>query len=319
MVQPNTPNPLVSVAIPTYNNAGLIGETINSVRAQTYRNLEIIVVDDGSTDETAKVVKQLIDQDSRIIYKKIENSLSPTARNTGFLLAKGEFLACVDSDDLWPVDRIEKQLKVLEHKPDAIVLGAVQRFTFSEQGERQEGSISYLPEQKRDYIDALLNMNNNQMVNMNTFMAKRTIMWKDGLWDPSVITGHDWEVWIRLARKYEFIHLPDVLQYYRKHSGSTTVKNKCYKALKYQLMVVDRHSPAGILNIWKRLNYRGLRYQGYIGDFIYEGEYWSALKLWCRAALFSNTAFSRAGLAKLLELAAQGARSFLARSAPRDV
>ncbi|WP_341936699.1 glycosyltransferase family 2 protein [Marinimicrobium sp. C2-29] len=301
-------NPLVSVIMPTYNNAELIGETIDSVRAQTYQNLEIIVVDDGSTDNTEEVIKELMQTDTRVHYKKIANSYSPTARNIGFKMAHGDYVASIDSDDLWPATKIEMQLEALNNNPDAVVVGCVQRFTEDSEGNKEFGTISCPPSQAGDYVHNLLSMDHQQMVNLNTLFAKRSTICADGLWDPEVWTAHDWEVWIRLAKKYPFIHTNEVLQHYRKHHSSVTGQHKWKTALKYQLLVVDRHSPNGVKNLWKKLSYRRLRYHSYISILLYDNRVGAATKLWFRSTFRSNMLVSLSGTKLLVEIAAKAVR-----------
>ena len=95
-------NPTVSVIIPTYNRAHLVGRAIKSVLNQTYRDFEIIVVDDGSTDNTKDIIKEFQKKDKRIKYIPYEkNKGGSAARNTGIKAAKGEYIAFLDSDDEW--------------------------------------------------------------------------------------------------------------------------------------------------------------------------------------------------------------------------
>ena len=102
-------DPLVSVIIPTYNRAGVIKETINSIINQTYSNFEIIIVDDGSTDNTGDIIKTF--QDDRIKYYWKKNTGLPSkARNVGLKHVNGEFIAFLDSDDIWLPKKIETQL-----------------------------------------------------------------------------------------------------------------------------------------------------------------------------------------------------------------
>lgn len=103
---------LVSVIIPTYNRAHLIKRSAQSVLNQTYSNLELIIVDDGSTDNTEEVVKSI--DDNRVIYIKQPNQGACAARNNGIDHARGEFIAFQDSDDVWHYDKLEKQIKCLK-------------------------------------------------------------------------------------------------------------------------------------------------------------------------------------------------------------
>jgi len=108
--------PLVSIIIPTYNRAHLIGETLDSVLAQTYTHWECIVVDDGSSDSTSEILETYCKQDSRFQYhhRPIDKPKGANAcRNYGFELSKGEYINWLDSDDLVSHNKIEEQLKIL--------------------------------------------------------------------------------------------------------------------------------------------------------------------------------------------------------------
>lgn len=106
-------NPKVSVIIPTYNRAHLIGRAIKSVLNQTYKDFEIIIVDDGSTDKTEEVVKDFKDERVRYIRRE-KNKGGSAARNTGIKAARGEYIAFQDSDDEWLPEKLEKQMKAFE-------------------------------------------------------------------------------------------------------------------------------------------------------------------------------------------------------------
>ena len=108
-------NPTVSIIIPTYNRAHLIGRAIQSVLNQTYQNFEIIVVDDGSTDNTEEMIKEFQKHDKRIKYIRHEkNRGGAAARNTGIKVARGEYIAFQDSDDEWLPEKLEKQMDVFQ-------------------------------------------------------------------------------------------------------------------------------------------------------------------------------------------------------------
>lgn len=105
--------PLVSVVMPSYNSEKYIPEAIHSVIAQTYENWELLIIDDGSTDSTANIVKQFSDIDSRItLYSNSKNMGVALTRNKGMDLAKGSWIALLDSDDVWHKDKLEKQLEL---------------------------------------------------------------------------------------------------------------------------------------------------------------------------------------------------------------
>ena len=105
-------NPKVSVVIPTYNRAAKVQDAIESVLAQTFSDLEVIVVDDGSSDDTGKVLSEAFGD--RIRYYAQANQGASVARNKGIAEARGEWIAFLDSDDLWEKDKLEWQFKALE-------------------------------------------------------------------------------------------------------------------------------------------------------------------------------------------------------------
>ena len=110
---------LISVIIPTYNRAHVIKRSVQSVLNQTYKNLELIIVDDGSTDNTKEIIDSI--NDKRIVYVKQENQGASAARNKGIDLAKGKYIAFQDSDDVWHLDKLEKQINALKQNNADVV------------------------------------------------------------------------------------------------------------------------------------------------------------------------------------------------------
>jgi glycosyltransferase involved in cell wall biosynthesis len=113
---------LVSVIIPAYNEAATVERTISSVLNQTYSDLEVLVVDDGSTDQTAALVQSMVDVDHRIRLLQKPNGGLASARNNGIAHAGGEFIAPIDADDLWHPEKIRKQMAVMRDRGDRIGL-----------------------------------------------------------------------------------------------------------------------------------------------------------------------------------------------------
>lgn len=114
----NNISPMISIVLPTYNRAGLILETIASVQQQTYSNWELLVIDEGSLDNTEELVRQI--KDERIFFFKLPVRANITAtRGEGVLKAKGDFIAFIDSDDLWDSTKLEKQIAAFDQYPDA--------------------------------------------------------------------------------------------------------------------------------------------------------------------------------------------------------
>lgn len=112
-------NPLISIIVPVYNTEQFIAETIESVIEQSYSNWELWLIDDGSTDNSAKVIKSIAEKDNRINYVHKENGGQASARNLGIKKANGEYIAFLDSDDLWLKDKLEEQIEILNRlNPD---------------------------------------------------------------------------------------------------------------------------------------------------------------------------------------------------------
>lgn len=111
---------MISVIIPSYNRAHLIQKSVASVLQQTYRDLEVIVVDDGSSDNTAEVIGAM--NDERVVYQYQKNQGACVARNLGIAVAKGEYIAFQDSDDEWLPDKLEKQKAILDNHPDVDIV-----------------------------------------------------------------------------------------------------------------------------------------------------------------------------------------------------
>ncbi|MCG9479561.1 MAG: glycosyltransferase [Actinomycetia bacterium] len=211
-------SPKVSVIIPTYNRASLIPRAIESVLAQNYNGIEIIIVDDGSTDNTKEVINKLKDKKIKYIQHK-ENMGGAAARNTGIKMAKAEYIAFLDSDDEWFPKKLETQIKVFNDMNDdtGVVYSAFWKI--------HEGCKSYKPnkiiKKKEGWIhEELLNGN---FVTLQAALLKKDCFSKAGLFDVSIQRLHDWELWLRISRyfKFKFIDEPLVNVYYTPISIST--------------------------------------------------------------------------------------------------
>lgn len=136
------PQPLVSVVIPTFNRARYVCEAVESVLAQTHPAIQLIVVDDGSTDDTARA---LLEFAGRIAYLKQENRGIGAARNAGIAVARGDFFAFLDDDDLWMPDKLERQLAVFQNTPDTdAVYGCAEQFLSPELDEAARARLRHL-------------------------------------------------------------------------------------------------------------------------------------------------------------------------------
>jgi len=207
------PNPKVSVVIPCYNGQRFIKESIESVISQTYRELEIIVVDDGSTDQTAKIVVSI--GDSRIKCLYTENKGVSSARNYGIKNSSGEFIALLDYDDLWLPGKIEEQVREIERSPDIALVYSL-FYVIDSLGKTivQSSMVN-----SKDILEDLLVIGN--VIGPPSGTLIRNKIFNDiGGFDPKISTAADWDLWIRIAFGYRVVLLPEYLFKYRVHGNN---------------------------------------------------------------------------------------------------
>jgi glycosyltransferase involved in cell wall biosynthesis len=245
----------VSIVIPTYNRADFLGEAIESALSQEYGDIEIIVVDDGSTDETASVVRSY---DKLVKYVYQGNSGLSAARNTGVHCSSGEFLVFLDSDDLLLPKKLEIQATFLrEHADVAVVYG--NGYVMDEHGRLGplEPYVVPFPPLDRSSFGALLLEQN--LFAVHAAMVRRGALPDDWPFDESLCAFEDWDLWLRLVLQgATFAYLDEKVAVYRRHPGNMDSHElEVFKepARRIVLKVVggdlDRHLPMSI-----RQNYR---------------------------------------------------------------
>ncbi len=198
--------------MPTYNQGNYLGEAIDSVLKQTWTDFELIIVNDGSTDETFNLLHDYSNRypEIRVIHQ--ENRKLPGALNTGFQAARGEFLTWTSSDNRMLPQMIETLLASLLKRPDA---GMV----FSDWNLIQEDGKYFGQVQTFDFNRYLLMRLN--YINVS-FLYRRVCQETIGLYDPSFIYVEDWEYWLRLSNHFRVLRIPVCLYEFRIHSGSLT-------------------------------------------------------------------------------------------------
>jgi glycosyltransferase involved in cell wall biosynthesis len=207
--------PLISVVIATYNRAEYLPGTLRSVFAQTVRDLEVIVIDDGSTDSTQQV---LADFGDRITYRYQSNKERGAARNHGLAIASGRYVAFLDSDDLWLPNKLEAELARLEANPSsglaysrAAYIGEDGRYLGPMRGVAVEG----------DVLPALVRVGNIVPFGAHLLHRERFEAVGGFREDRSLAGSEDWEAWVRFAFRYPFVHAPNLGLFYRIHKGGT--------------------------------------------------------------------------------------------------
>lgn len=221
---------LVSIITPVYNAERFIKETIESVQSQTYKNWEMILIDDCSIDSSAEIIKDFIKFDNRIIYVKLEqNGGAAVARNVGLDLAKGRYIAFLDSDDMWKEEKLEKQIYFMKKNKYG--------FTFTSYEIMYEnGSVASkvvnVPK-KIDYNGLL----KNTIIGCLTVVIDRELIGDFRM--PLIRKGQDTATWLSILKKYEYAYaINETLAYYRVVKGS--VSSNKIEALK-RTWYVYRH------------------------------------------------------------------------------
>jgi glycosyltransferase involved in cell wall biosynthesis len=226
--------PVVSVVIPTYCHRDTIGETLDSVFAQTFRDFEVVVVDDGSPDGTGELLRPLVEQ-GRIRYVRQENAGAGRARNRGLHEARGEFIAFLDADDLWPTDKLEWQVEVLRARPEAVLVYGAERHLHPD-GRLVRRTSSEPPPDGDAYAKFRLR---NWITSPGQTLIRADALRAIGGFDTAIWGSEDWDLYIRLARRGPFVFRPVVALDYRLHAGNST-KQAIRHALNH-FAVVRRH------------------------------------------------------------------------------
>jgi|GEM_PF-457222 len=210
-------NPLVSVIIPTYNYGYYIEGTIQSVLSQTFSDFEVIVVDDGSTDNTGEIVRQFGD---KVQYIRQDNGGPNMARNTGIKAARGQYIAFLDADDKWLPEKLERQMPLIQRDPKiGLVYSRVYKFD-------QSGVIfGHYPLGPCYRGKVMRQLYMRQVITMSSALMKREVFKRVGLFDEKVTGPDDWDMWLRIAACYEFDFVPQPLALYRIHNSWARTKN----------------------------------------------------------------------------------------------
>ncbi|MBD1863681.1 MULTISPECIES: glycosyltransferase [Trichocoleus] len=205
--------PLVSVIIPAFNSEKTIRETIDSVLHQTLSNVEIIVINDGSQDSTLEVAASI--SDVRLKIFSYNNAGVSASRNRGLIHASGDYIAFLDADDLWTLDKLQTQLEALQSHPKAVVAYSWTDW-IDESGQflRHGGHITENGDVHkqlllRDFIES----------GSNPLILKQALI-EVGGFNETLSAAADWDMWLRLAARYEFVAVPSAQVLYRVSSQS---------------------------------------------------------------------------------------------------
>ena len=208
---------LVSVVIPCYNQAHFLGEAIESALSQTYTDLEVVIVDDGSQDDTARVASAYAREDSKVRLVRQENRGLAGARNRGLAESRGEYVVFLDSDDLLLEEALEVGVRELESHPRcAFVSGHYRPIS-------AEGDTYAIPRQHRVDGDHYLALLRDNYISMPaSVMYRRWVFEEVGGFDGSVDAAADWDLYLRVARRFPIHHHGEVVADYRWHGANMT-------------------------------------------------------------------------------------------------
>ena len=209
----------VSIILPTYNRAGIIKKSNKSKLVQTYPNLDLIIVDDKSNDDTPEVINAI--EDPRIKYIKLEKNIGGAgARNVGIQESNYEYVAFQDSDDIWYPNKLELQMKELSELTDKY---AMVYCSFK----RDYGSVSIIPSNKIKKTSGSVysQLLRGNFISTQTILCKKEVLNKVKCFDEKLPAAQDWDLVLRIAKHYKIKHINKILVELRISNDSIT-KNK---------------------------------------------------------------------------------------------
>ena len=236
----NTTKPLVSVVMPAYNAEKYISEAIESILGQTFENFELIIIDDGSTDDTLRIINKYSQADERIAVLKNDRNLGVSrTTNKGIEVARGKYIAIMNADDVSLPERLEKEFRFLEENPEVGIVGGTMLVVSA--GGRVLGDRRYYirDEEIRKHIFRFSPFSHP------TVMIRKAVLEKSGLYDPYYKSAGDYELYFRIGMHAKFANLKDRLVRYRIVSGSLTtggLKTMELKTIEARRKFFDSHA-----------------------------------------------------------------------------
>ena len=298
----------VSVIIPVYNTPEkILSETVNSVLDQSFSYFELIIVDDGSNDETRAMLDRLSDERIRVIHRP--NGGVACARNTGIASARGRFIALLDHDDLWHPDKLARQKQMLDESPETVlVYSQIEVFGVSD--------TIQIPEYAEVGDNAFLSeLEQNRIQSMSCVMFRRDVVERNNIQlRPEFVPCDDWDFYLQIAKYGRFRCSSGVPVYYRLHSGNQSADVcRMYKAgisvLENILSGVDdiaqalsisRKEITGSARKHLAKHWRGLARSSYLEHKYSQAAEYAARELKCRFSLKAVIVFAAATIGSRL-------------------
>lgn len=233
---------MVSIIIPCFNALPFLKETLKSVENQIYKSIEVIVIDDGSTDGSLDYITYLNQPQIKLVKNPKKGACA--ARNYGLELAKGDYIQFLDADDLLSAGKIEVQVRQLEQYPKRVaVCSTVHFYKDPKDGKIVDKDFMINTNQPQDFLLKLYGGDglNHNMVQTSAWLTPRAVIEKAGLWDETLSKDQDGEYFCRVVMASEGIcYAPEVLNYYRKHlRGQNIANQKQRKHLESQLKALQ--------------------------------------------------------------------------------
>lgn len=279
--------PLVSVIVPAYNAAATIERTLDSALNQTYREVEVIVVDDGSEDQTAAIVRSVGERDSRVLLLCQPNQGVATARNLALAHATGTFVAPLDADDMWFPEKLERQVHCMIEGGPSVGLVYTWWIALDEEGALLSKSAQW--DLSGRVYDALVYI--NFIGNASVPLMRRACIEQVGGYDAQLKARgaqgcEDWDLTLRIAERYELRVVPAYLSGYRVAVGSMSFDCSSMGA-SYDLVLDDVRKRHPEIPLWL---YRGARSRFYIylRNLSYRTAQYRSALYWCGRAVAAD-------------------------------
>ncbi|HNY97552.1 MAG TPA: glycosyltransferase [Candidatus Pacearchaeota archaeon] len=241
----------ISIIMATYNRANYIKEAIESILRQSFRDWELVVIDDNSVDNTEEIIMSYMEKDSRFIYiKNLERQGVGRARNIGIAKSQGKYIAILDSDDVWhDREKLEEQYNYLETHPDYVIVGG-DAIIIDENG-KVTGKITCFHGDKEIRRKILAQ---NRLVHSGV-LYRRDIYEKCGKYDEKLAVGEDYDLWLKMGLYGKIECLNKSMVLYRKHSGNESML-KIGRSLKHNIEVIDKHKEHYPNYLWASIRRR---------------------------------------------------------------
>ena len=256
---------LVSIIMPVFNGQEYISKSIESVLAQSYENWELIIVNDGSTDLTEEIVYNFQNLTNKIKYFHKVNEGQVKATNFGILKSNGDYVAFLDSDDLWESDKLIKQVNFITNSKNIV-------FLYSKYNSIDENGNLLFTNNSYDSLNHYKDLLKRCFIGRLTVIVKKSILVELNLFDEFLHSTDDWDMWIRISKKFKLSFLDEVVASYRIHPQSMS-KNS-YNQLLNVSKVYSKHVYTNSeLNKQFKNEVKWIELKIYLSSFLHEKKY----------------------------------------------